>query len=316
MDNLNNNPWNSDIPVSYSDTWLGSNICLEYINKKITGNNQQWLDYVIQKYILPIINTVNESNQSCTCLILGSSEGRIELKLCEDGFLGRIVASDIAEKALLRAKKKIALKGYSNVEHVKADLNTYDFNEKFDFIIAEGVLHHIKNIGHCLKMIKSNLKPNGKMFMVEFEGPFRFQLSDLQVRWINAALNVLPKELRPYPNVHFPQALNEKFKFPATLEENSRVFYVSPSEESIITFDPSEAYSGQEIKKLVPLLFKIIERKGFGGTLMSYMTGHFDFKRTNNDSFAASWCKILLNIEDTLINNGILDDEYVFYVVE
>ncbi len=48
------------------------------------------------------------------------------------------------------------------------------FDEKFDFIIAEGVLHHISNIESCLLMLNGCLKDDGKMFVTEFEGPFRF----------------------------------------------------------------------------------------------------------------------------------------------
>jgi hypothetical protein len=131
------------------------------------------------------------------------------------------------------------------------------------------------------------------------------------VKWINAALNLMPKELRPFPK----KSRFEEHKLPASLKENSVVYYVHPTEQSIIDFDPSEAICGPELKKLIPEIFNVIMKKGFGGTLLSYMTGHFDFKRTNEDDFARSWLRILINIEDTLIKNNILQDEFVFYVL-
>jgi hypothetical protein len=55
------------------------------------------------------------------------------------------------------------------------------------------------NVERCLGMLRSCLKDDGLIFTVEFEGAFRFQLQELQVRWINAAIRVLPKALRPFP---------------------------------------------------------------------------------------------------------------------
>jgi 2-polyprenyl-3-methyl-5-hydroxy-6-metoxy-1,4-benzoquinol methylase len=57
-----------------------------------------------------------------------------------------------------------------------------------DFIVAEGVLHHVANLEPCLRHLHELLEPDGLLIAVEFEGPFRFQLEERQVRWINAAL--------------------------------------------------------------------------------------------------------------------------------
>jgi len=310
------NPWNADTPMSYSAMWLGAKECVTHINNKITGEDIHWLNYIMKKYMAPAFNGKGKKKKKdYKCLLLGSNEGWMERTLCEAGFEGGITASDIANKALKRAEEKLKALGYKNVKYVVADLNLYKFKEKYDFIIAEGVLHHIQNIEECLQMLKSILSDDGLLFMMEFEGPFRFQLSDKQVRWINAALNVLPKVLRPFPNVHFPNALNEGANYPATLCENSKVFYIHPFEEEIVKFDPSEAICGHKLKQLIHRNFKVIQRSGIGGTILSYITGHFDFQRTNTDKFANEWLKILISIEDTCINTGILDDDFVFYVL-
>jgi SAM-dependent methyltransferase len=254
----------------------------------------------------------DKQKEEYRCLLLGSNEGHMERMLCERGFTGEITASDIAEKALARAKQKTESLGFRNVNYIVADLNTDKFEGNFDYIIAEGVLHHIENIEPCLKMLSSALKPDGYFILVEFEGPVRFQLPDIQVRWINAALSVLPKELRPFPHTDWEL---EKH-MPARPDENNRIYYVPPSETDIIAFDPSEAISGPALKRLIPLMFEVVERTGFGGTLLSYMTGHFDFKRANEDEFARSWLKILIQIEDTLIQNKLLEDDFVFYVLQ
>lgn len=152
------------------------------------------------------------------------------------------------------------------------------------------------------------MSENGILIAPEFVGPVRFQLPEEQVRWINASLNVLPKALRPFsgdPEGHLP----------GTPQDNARVYYVPPTEQSIIDIDPSEALSGPKLRELFPQIFDILEQKGFGGTLLSYMTGHFDFERANKDLIAQDWLEVLVKIEDTLIKTGILQDEFTFYIM-
>jgi hypothetical protein len=143
--------------------------------------------------------------------------------------------------------------------------------------------------------------------MVEYVGPRRFQLPELQTRWIRAALNLLPRELRPLPRDGDGRA-------PASPEECEAIRYSPPSEASIVAFDPSEAVIGPRLLRAVEARFRLIERTGFGGTLLSYMTGHFDFARANHDPFADDWLRLLMGIEDTLIRQGVLADDFVFMV--
>jgi len=81
-----------------------------------------------------------------------------------------------------------------------------------------------------------------------------------------------------------------------------------------VAFDPSEAIIGPRLPGAVEERFEIVERTGFGGTLLSYMTGHFDFARANHDPFADDWLRVLMGIEDTLVRHGVLADEFVFLV--
>lgn len=309
---MTTNPWNSDVPFSYGEMWLAASQCNAAIRQRVShGQDMDWLDYAISAYMPDALSTSSDtrrSPESYRCLILGSNEGHIERRLCQLGFVGEIVASDIAERALARAREESQSRGFSNVKHIWADLNSARFEGPFDFIIAEGVLHHIVELEPCLRMLCDALTDDGLMFAVEFVGPVRFQLSELQVSWINAALAVLPMGLRPLSDDEDPS-------YPASPSFRGRVYYVPPTEESIASFDPSEAISGPEVKRLIPQIFTVRERIGFGGTLLSYMTGHFDFARTSSDPAAAVWLGALMNIERAAIDSGILDDEFVFYVL-
>ena len=175
----------------------------------------------------------------------------------------------------------------------------------FDFIICEGDLHYIVEIECCLRMLQGRMRPGAFLLAVEFEGPFRFQLSELQVRWINLALRLMPRPLRPVPR-------DDCGPFPAADAENLSILYAPPPPDAIAQFDPTEAYSGPALKWLLPQRFDVIERKGFGGILLSYMAAHFDFRRTNNDLFSRAWLKVLCEIENMLIATRILQDEFIY----
>ncbi|WP_204139078.1 bifunctional 2-polyprenyl-6-hydroxyphenol methylase/3-demethylubiquinol 3-O-methyltransferase UbiG [Halomicronema sp. CCY15110] len=309
-----NNPWNANEPVSYDGMWLGCNTCVKHIQRKVSGDeNTHWLTYAVQKYLGGAIGQISadKDRTEYRCLILGANEGHVERELCQHGFIGEIVASDIADKALARAAEKSKELGYENITYVVADLNgdLADLPGMFDFIIFEGVLHHIVKIEECLQHLQNKLLPGGLMLGVEFHGAFRFQLPEHQVKWINAALATIPKSLRPFPRDEFGM-------YPASPQDNLRVHYVAPTAESIEQIDPSEAICGFKLKQLFTESFEVLEQKGFGGVLLSYMTGHFDFKRANEDPFADTWLKNLIQIEDTLIETGILEDEYIFWALK
>ena len=296
------NPWDQDESYDYSDLWLGTKTVSRRINHKISGNESvNWVEYALAAYIV-------RDDPHKRCLVLGASEGHVERTLRKGEYSGYILSTDIADRALKRARERSCALGYSNIEYRVADLNTDRFDGPFDYIIAEGVLHHIERTEECLTHLRDILAPGGLLIAVEFEGPFRFQLTEPQVRWINAALSIVPLEFRPLSgNVS---------GVPADIEYMQRVHYVVASEESVRNIDPSEAAAGPRLKLLMPAIFNIVERKGFGGTLLSYMSGHFPFDQANADARVDRWLRVLLDIEDAVIETGLLEDEFVFYVAK
>src|SRR5260370_457885 len=116
---MNENPWNTDTPYDYSTMWLGTKLCQEYITHKTSGiRGEHWLKYAIGNYVLRRPNL-----GKCRALVLGASEGFAERELCSHGFSGEIVATDIADRALARARKRSEELGLCNIRHVLHDLN-------------------------------------------------------------------------------------------------------------------------------------------------------------------------------------------------
>lgn len=298
MENKINNPWNADRPKSYIGMWLGSKAINSKIQKRITGDpNTHWLDYYTSRYCQSFFH-----NPSSRCLILGANEGTMERHLRAAGFAGRILSTDIADRALARAEQESRRLGLTNIEYRLADLNTDTFDGPFDMVVAEGVLHHIEKTERILRHIHDILTPSGFLLAVEWAGPFRFQLPANQVRWINALLAAVPAELRPL--YEGPAGV------PPPLDYLSRIHYVIAPEASVRDADPTEAIAGEPLRQLLPEVFDIAEWRGFGGTFLSYMTGHFPFELADTDPYVRSFAEMLYEMEQRVIESGLFQDEF------
>jgi SAM-dependent methyltransferase len=273
------------------------------MNERMTDDpDLHWLHWSIRNHI-----AVGE-NSNKSCLILGSNEGWMEIAVRQGGFLGRIVASDIADKALTRARAKVDAIGLSGIEHICADLNTFHFEkDAFDFIVAEGVLHHVENIEFCIDGLRSSLKSGGKLIANEFVGAHRFQFPEPQVRWINAALDLIPRKYRPFSEGREPNLPREE-------EERRKAYYVPMTTEQLIAMDPSEAVSGHLLIDALKRWFVFDYFREGGGALVMNMSGHFPFEDTNTDPDCAAWLRIMAGVEETLYKQGIVPSDVIFFV--
>lgn len=304
MSTSRRNPWDNEEPYDYASSWVSVPQYTSNINQRITGDpNVGWLQYAVEIFMDP----VNSASKSC--LVLGSNEGRAVMALRASGFQGKIVASDIAEKALARSLEKFQAQGLTDIEIMPADLNNHIFRNRFDYIVAEGVLHHIERIEFCAQALYNCLNVGGLLIAMEFVGAFRFQFSDLQKRWINAALAAVPRQYRPL-------ARDMAKDFPPSLNEQSKIFYVSPSIEAMLDFDPSEAVSGHKLDHALRSLFSIVEVKDGGGNLVMNITGHFPFESARTDENCGRWLNVITTIENTLIDTGILQSDLKFYCLQ
>ncbi len=316
------NPWNADKPFPKEDLWPACGPIKNSMYRKASGlDSVGWWLYAAERYLAPALTNWehltpperrNRSQSEFSgkeprdyrCLILGSNEGLVERLLCQWGFVGEIVATDIAENALSRARAEAGRLGYTNIRHVKADLNSDSVSGEFVFVIAEGVLHHIENITHCLHMIRSVMPSHGILLAAEFAGPFRFQLPKEQVYWINHILRFLPRGVR------FGLTGSAEDLLPAGDGDP----YAPPSEDAIIAFDPSEAISGHVLDAALLSMFDVIERKELGGTLMTYLHEHLDYKLAGQQPYS-QWTQLAIELESALIDRRVLNSDYVFYVL-
>jgi ubiquinone/menaquinone biosynthesis C-methylase UbiE len=123
---------------------------------------RRWLQNP-QKILRPYID------DGMTVLDIGCGPGFFSIELAQMvGKSGRVIASDLQEGMLQKLRDKI--KGTELEKRItlhKCEKNKIGLSEKVDFVLAFYVVHEIPNQEEYYNEIKSILKQNGKLFIVE-----------------------------------------------------------------------------------------------------------------------------------------------------
>lgn len=295
------NPWNEEKPFDYASSWTGSTHYARILNRRMTGDpDLDWFEHTCRLCL--------DGREVRSILLFSTDGGDFECVLRRRGYTGRIVVSDIGEKALGRVAARATAAGFNDIETRACDLNQYTFPDKFDLIIAIGILHHIERIDFCLDGLHRCLNPGGRLAAMEFTGAYKFQFPPHQVAWINAALASVPKRYRPC----LPEAIDN----PPTLQEQASVHYVIPTVESINALDPSEAACGHLLHDALMARFKPVEVKPAGGGIVMNIGGHFPFTSIDTDPACRQWFDIIVAIEDAVTTQGIVNSDLMYYLLE
>lgn len=134
---------------SLADNW--DNMC---------NHPKHKVQYVIDKIQLTAKSKV---------LDIGSGTGitlpYIEEKIGEDGSL---VALDFAKNMIEISKKKFQ-HAYPNITYVVEDFYNYDYEDKFDYVLAYSCYPHFKDKEKFFAKASSLLKDNGKLIIAHIE---------------------------------------------------------------------------------------------------------------------------------------------------
>jgi 2-polyprenyl-3-methyl-5-hydroxy-6-metoxy-1,4-benzoquinol methylase len=108
--------------------------------------------------IVPLKQTMN-------ALEFGAGTGIASFLLKDH--LKEITLMDNSKEMVRVTNEKIKSSGSNNLKVIEFDLETADYNGKFDLIFTQMVLHHVNDIGNIIKKFWSLLNPKGYVVIAD-----------------------------------------------------------------------------------------------------------------------------------------------------
>jgi SAM-dependent methyltransferase len=249
---------------------------------------------------------------------------------------------DLSEGALAHARQR-AQGASTRIEYSVADLNAYDWQSScYDLVIANGALHHIKNLEGALAGIRRTLKPGGLLYSCEYVGPSYMDHSPRQLELINALSFIMPPELRARKPLNIKNdrlfrlaskaweisARNERASWAPWQRTVSRllkkilrrqcnnfdfgVVYRSPKTYLLRT-DPSECVRSGELIDVVRSYFPSAEIRPFGGGILQHALDQnfYDHFEPANQRHTAL-LRLMVDLERSLMEMGEIGPENAF----
>ena len=233
-------------------------------------------------------------------LSLGSGHGLVERKAIELGVARRMDAYDVSAPAIevatrLARDARLA----DRITYTAADLNSVMLErEKYGVVFAAQALHHIERLEHLLAEIERSLTPDGLFVVNEYVGPARFQWSDKTNALMSAIFEALPPSARVDPRTG-----------------TTRTHVPRPSAADVAREDPTESIRSDEILPLLAERFDEVYRADFGGTLLQFALADVIANFDPEDERDVAVLDLLSLFERTLIEEGVLQSDFVFLVL-
>ena len=304
------------------------------------SNNEFYpVDIFIEKFLRnrPVRSTVS------LCCGFGNVERYFATRLPSVEYC---LGLDLSEGALAHARQR-AQGATARFEYSSADLNDYDWQPNcYDLVIANGALHHLKNLEGVLDGIRRTLKPGGLLYACEYVGPSYMDHSPRQLELINALSFIMPPELRARKPLNIANdrlfrlaskaweisARDERASWAPWQRSVSRmlkkvlrrqnkkfdfgVVYRSPKQYLLRT-DPSECVRSGELIGLMRSYFPSVEVRPFGGGILQHALDqnfydHFDPANQRH----AELLQLLINTERTLMKAGEIGPENAFFFAD
>ena len=272
--------------------WVESPVIAEYMNLKISGDpNVNWVQHSVDRYVRAV--------PSPRILSLGCGGGALErdlLRLAPDAV---IVAMDFSPGAVALATQRAEEAGLK-IDYRVADLNEIDLeHQTYDFVFASAALHHLVRLEHVLTQVHASLTQRGRLIAIEYLGPNQLQWTRRQVQAINEILALLPDHYKR--RISNPNEYKREFLGPSPIEEMNRN-------------DPTEAVRSEEILPLCRKMFRIVEFKPFGGTILHMLlqdiVGNFDPGHEGDNCML----RLICHIEWQLIDAEVLTSDHGYFV--
>lgn len=276
--------WDSALSNSASNWWSVPLIQKRW-NKIISGDeNIEYPEYLVKKYF--------KEKNNLILLSPGCGSGSKELKFARFNNFKHIEAFDLSPKRIALAKDNSKNLGIKNVSYAVSDIMSFNFeNNKFDVVLFDSSLHHIKDLDSVLSNVFNSLKDDGILVINEYVGPSRFQWSNEQLKASDNALKILPDNYKK-------RWQNDKVK-----SKNYR-----PGIIRMIITDPSESVRSENIRDEIYKSFNVVEEKPYGGNILHLALKDISQNFIDENEQTTNYLNRLFEIEDKFLAEGNKSD--------
>lgn len=103
---------------------------------------------------------------------IGAGKGYFAIEFARKvGKNGRIYAVEINQNSLNYIKERATTEGLTNITAILLNEETLTLPQKVDLIFCRYTCHHIKNKNLYFNKLKTFLKPNGRLAIIEYKKP-------------------------------------------------------------------------------------------------------------------------------------------------
>lgn len=212
------------------------------------------LDWDVNKWTVRKI--INKKVPFDRFLSLGCGFGFLERFLHSENVFKECDAWDISKGAISEAKSIAKLKGITNINYEIKDLEKISIKNKYDLIWANGAMHHINNLDNLIGNIHNSLNDDGYFICNEYIVSNHQKLSQRHLEVINAAIHLIPHEMRGQFEASFTPSFFRRPKIKRAIWELIGIFTFRNSLLSEDTFQRKVELSGIQ-KKAFNLYRKI-----------------------------------------------------------
>jgi ubiquinone/menaquinone biosynthesis C-methylase UbiE len=320
--------------------WDVGSVLTEHAQRKVTGDpHKRWEAYALEEHFAGTLPVER-------CLSLGVGTGQLERDLAEMGAFQHCDGYDVSPKSVKAAQKAADEAGYPIKYHV-ADIDTIQLPPNtYDMVWIKSAMHHFSRLEHVCEQIIYTLKPDGLLILDEYVGANRFQFPQRQKEVINAALKLLPEKYRQQSIEHSQftiersptkrsfgklvsriidkirdgdllAAIQRRLNTQSALTNQKPLIKTEirfPTVRDMMAADPSEAVRSEDILPILYEYFDIIEHKERGSSLTLFLLSGIAGNFEEDDPDGQAYLRMLLNIEDVLIETGDISSDSAFIV--
>lgn len=280
-------------PFSPDVYWLAVPEVQKNYQKRACANKPypSWIEYCVKEFL-------GDNIPVQLMLSIGCGTGSLERHLFSLNSFQNCHAIDIASKAIDTARQYAAQLGIDSITYSVHDVEAIDLGiHQYDVVWFNGSLHHIKELEAVCNRVKQALKPGGWLFFNEYVGFNRFAFSSHQLNIIHHTFYLIPLRYRR------SFIANNK----NTYQKNPPL----PDPKEVARTDPSEAVRSQDILPVVNKFFDIVTINKCGGSILQFLLSGIAGNFRQSDPQSMLILNMLLNIENTLIDSGDIQSDFV-----